>query len=170
MGRLILGVGVGSLEEEFRQLGVPFEDRGPRADDALRCLRACLSQGRVSYDGPYYQFDDLIIEPHAVQERVPIWIGGRTRRSLRRAIESGDGWAPFGLTLDEARAMLDSVDVPEGFEVILGSGKLLDPLEQPAEANDAIATAGAAGATICTPTLVSRSLNHYLEQLDALAS
>lgn len=43
-GRLILGVGVGSLEEEFGLIGAPFDDRGPRGDDATRALRASLSQ------------------------------------------------------------------------------------------------------------------------------
>src|ERR687895_2969751 len=42
-GRVILGVGVGTLAEEFELLGAPFRDRGPRADDALRALRASLS-------------------------------------------------------------------------------------------------------------------------------
>ena len=50
-GRVVLGVGVGSLEEEFELLGVPFEDRGARADDALRALRASLAQREPSYDG-----------------------------------------------------------------------------------------------------------------------
>ena len=66
--------------------------------------------------------------------------------------------------------MLDSVETPDDFEVILGSGTVLDPLERPAEATEAIAEAAQAGATICTPSLVSRSLSHYLEQLDALAT
>ncbi len=168
-GRLTLGLGVGTLVEEFTQLGAPFEDRGARADDALQCLRACLSKSRVSYDGPYYSFDNLIVEPHAVQERVPIWIGGRTMRSLRRAIEHGDGWMPFALSLPEVRSMLDRVEVPEGFDVVLGSGAMLDPSAQPDAVDEAFAAVAAAGATICMPGLVSGSLAHYLEQLAAVA-
>jgi probable F420-dependent oxidoreductase len=169
-GRVILGLGVGTLKEEFDQLGVPFDDRGARADDALQCLRECLSVGRASYEGPYYEFHDLIVEPHAVQERVPIWIGGRTRRSLRRAVEHGDGWSPFGLSLEQSKAMLDSFELPEGFDVVLGTGTAIDPLERPEEAEAALATAAAAGATICTPHFVSNSLNHYLEQLEAIST
>jgi probable F420-dependent oxidoreductase len=169
-GRLILGLGVGTMKEEFDQLGVPFEDRGARADDALECLRSCLSVGRASYKGPYYEFHDVIIEPHAVQPRVPIWIGGRTPRSLRRAVEHGDGWSPFGLSLDQCRAMLDATEVPAGFDVVLGTEIALDPITRPEEAEAALATAAAAGATICTPAFVSNSLSHYLEQLEALAS
>src|SRR6476620_5403770 len=55
-GRLILGVGVGSLQPEFDLLGAPFEDRGPRADDALRALRAALSTPHPTYQGSHYAF------------------------------------------------------------------------------------------------------------------
>src|SRR5438270_11233400 len=53
-GRLILGVGVGSLREEFDLLGAPFDDRGARADDALRALRASLSRTEPAYQGDHY--------------------------------------------------------------------------------------------------------------------
>ena len=169
-GRLILGLGVGTLKEEFEQLGVPFEDRGACADDALECLRSCLSVGRASYEGPYYEFHDVIIEPHAVQQRVPIWIGGRTQRSLRRATEHGDGWSPFGLSLEACRSMLDATELPPSFDVVLGTEVSIDPINRPDEAEAALAAAAAAGATICTPAFVSESLGHYLEQLEAAAT
>src|ERR1700687_1828463 len=56
-GRLILGVGVGSLVEEFDLLGAPFADRGERGDDALRALRASLSTREPEYHGPYYDYE-----------------------------------------------------------------------------------------------------------------
>src|SRR5438309_8579133 len=74
-GRLILGVGVGSLREEFDLLGAPFEDRGPRADDALRALHASLSQTEPAYQGDHYRYDGLVVDPCSPQERVPIWVG-----------------------------------------------------------------------------------------------
>jgi probable F420-dependent oxidoreductase len=169
-GRLTLGVGVGTLVEEFELLGVPFEDRGARADDALRCLRSCLSKSLVSYDGPYYSFHDLIVEPHAVQEPVPIWVGGRTLRSLRRAVGLGEGWAPFGLSLAEVKTLLGEVDLPPDFEIVLGTEVALDPIGHPEQAEEALGAAAAAGATICSPVLRSSSLEHHLEQLAALAS
>ena len=85
-GRLILGVGVGSLREEFELLGAEFEGRGDRADDAIRALRASLSQIEPVYRGEHYAYDGLVVDPCAVQPRVPIWVGGRTARSLRRAV------------------------------------------------------------------------------------
>ena len=93
-GRLILGVGVGSLKEEFDLIGAPFEDRGPRGDDALRALRAALSVNEPSYQGEFYSFGGMTVDPCAVQQPVPIWIGGRTLRSLRRAVTLADGWTP----------------------------------------------------------------------------
>ncbi|HVS67013.1 MAG TPA: TIGR03619 family F420-dependent LLM class oxidoreductase, partial [Mycobacteriales bacterium] len=108
-GRLILGVGVGTLREEFDLLGAAFDDRGARGDDAMRALRAALSQREPSYDGPYYSFGGLVIDPCAVQARVPIWVGGRTLRSLRRAASLGDGWTPFAVSPAQVREWLDQV-------------------------------------------------------------
>ena len=108
-GRVILGVGVGSLREEFELLGAPFADRGARADDAMRALRArrCRSAS-PSTTATYYDFDGFVVDPHALQAHVPLWVGGRTARSLRRAVELGDGWAPFGLRTAELATMLDT--------------------------------------------------------------
>ena len=96
-GRLILGVGVGSLREEFDLLGAAWDDRGARADEAMGALRAALATNRPVHQGNYYRYDSVVMDPCAAQPRVPIWVGGRTRRSLRRAVEFGDGWMPFGL-------------------------------------------------------------------------
>jgi probable F420-dependent oxidoreductase len=74
-GRLILGVGVGSLREEFDLLGAPFEDRGVRADDALVALRASLSREQPAYHGSHYDYDGFVVRPCAVQPRVPLWVG-----------------------------------------------------------------------------------------------
>src|SRR5205807_1878685 len=62
-GRLILGFGVGSLVEEFDLLDAPFTDRGARADDALRALRASLSVRQPSYSGTHYTYDGFVVEP-----------------------------------------------------------------------------------------------------------
>src|SRR5207247_853599 len=105
-GRLILGTGVGSLEQEFTLLGKPFDDRGLRADDSLRALRASLGRRSPVYHGDYYDYEGFVVEPHATSENVPIWVGGRTPRSLRRALELADGWSPFKLSIDELEPLL----------------------------------------------------------------
>jgi probable F420-dependent oxidoreductase len=168
-GRVILGVGVGSLKEEFDLLGVPFEDRGPRGDDALRALRASLARREPAYEGPYYRFGGMVVDPWAVQEHMPIWIGGRTRRSLRRAVELADGWMPFGLTVDQLRDMIASVEVPAGFDLALTPDRAFDPEGSADRVQDAIGQMAEVGTTVVNARIVGHSLEHYLEQLEALA-
>ncbi|AYJ48326.1 TIGR03619 family F420-dependent LLM class oxidoreductase [Rhodococcus sp. P1Y] len=164
-GRLTLGLGVGSLKEEFDLLGVPFEDRGPRADDALAALRAALSRTQPEYHGTYYRFSDFVVQPHAAQPRVPLWVGGRTRRSLRRAIEHGDGWVPFGLSHPDLRSMLATADVPARFEIVLSVGAQLDPIADSDGAISALREVSRAGATIAGVGLSARDADHYCEQM-----
>lgn len=167
-GRLVLGVGVGSLAEEFAMLGAEFADRGERADDALAALRASLSNPRPSYRGTFYEYDGMVVEPCAVQPHVPIWVGGRTLRSLRRAVRSADGWMPFGLNVTELSGMLDRVETPPGFEVVLSTGRAVDPTTDPAGTASRLARLRAAGATLVTCSIAADSAAHYAEQLAAL--
>ncbi|MDF1604685.1 LLM class F420-dependent oxidoreductase [Nocardioides sp. YIM 152315] len=173
-GRLTLGVGVGNLREEFDVLDVPFDDRGARADDALRALRAAWGTRVVSYDGPFYAFDDLVVQPHAAQVRLPVWVGGHSARALRRAVTLGDGWAPAPVAFrgpdpQRLREMLATVDLPAGFDVLLGAAHPLDPVGDADRVRAVVAEAADAGATVLRLTVVHRSLEHYLEQLAAYA-
>lgn len=168
-GRVILGVGVGSLQEEFDLLGATFADRGPRADDAMKALRASLPSNDPVYDGPYYSFGGLTVDPCARQPHVPIWVGGRTLRSLRRAVTLADGWCPFGVSLDDVARWLEKMAPPTGFEVVLPPERPVDPLKAPAETVDTLGAVSACGATIFAARFVHHSLAHYLEQLAALA-
>ena len=168
-GRVILGVGVGSLQEEFELLGAAFADRGARADDAMRALRAALSQREPSYKGEYYEFDGFLVEPWALQAHVPMWVGGRTFRSLRRAVELGDGWAPFGLRTAELGDMLARVDIPASFDVILQNEHPLDPMAEPERVGEQLARFRAIGATGVNVRFVHHSRAHYCEQLEALS-
>lgn len=167
-GRLVLGLGVGSLQEEFNLIGAQFEGRGPRADDAIAALRASLSRREPEYHGEHFDYAGFVVEPHAVQARVPMWIGGRTQRSLRRAATYGDGWVPFGLSTAQLREMLAKVDLPPGFEVVLPTGHALDPSGDPAGAEKALIRLREVGATIVGAQLRAESAIHYCEQLEAL--
>ncbi|WP_201408380.1 LLM class F420-dependent oxidoreductase [Mycobacterium paraintracellulare] len=168
-GRLILGVGVGSLKEEFDLLGAPYDDRGRRADDALRALRAALSTPEPEYRGEFYSFGGMVVDPCAVQDRVPLWIGGQTLRSLRRAATLADDWAPFNVSLRQARDWLSRFDFRPGFDVILPTPSLLDPIGNPERTRDLVAETAAHGATIVSAAFRHTSLPHYLENLQALA-
>jgi len=169
-GRVILGVGVGTLKEEFDLIGAPFDDRAPRSDDALKALRASLSQRLPEYHGLFYDFEGLVVDPCSVQDHLPIWVGGRTLRSLRRAVTLADGWCPFAVTPSQAAEWLERVDVPSGFEVVLPPTERLDPVGEPAKTQEVLGETAALGATIIMAGFASRTLEEYLEQLDALAA
>lgn len=168
-GRVILGVGVGSLKEEFDLLGAPFDDRGARGDDALKALRAALPSNEPAYDGEYYSFGGLTVDPCALQPHMPIWIGGRTRRSLRRALTLADGWCPFNVSIATAAEWLRARELPAGFEVVLPADEPLDPVGQPASTADTLQAIAAAGTTVLSARFIHHSLEHYLEQIHALA-
>jgi probable F420-dependent oxidoreductase len=179
-GRLILGLGVGSLKEEFALLGlggVEFTERGPRGDDALRALRACLGQRLPTYHGRYYDFSGLIIEPCAVQQHIPFWIGGRSERSLRRAMALGDGWMPFGLTVNEMGAMIARAkespfwgERERPLEFVLPTPFRVDPLGEPQKTVDILNSLFAAGASKVTLSFKTTSADHFIEQLETLAT
>ena len=168
-GRLILGLGVGSLQEEFDLLGAPFGDRGDRGDDAIRALRASLGRRVPSYQGTHYSYQGFVVEPHSVQEDMPFWIGGRTRRSLRRAVTLAQGWMPFALSYSEVAAFLKDVDQPPGFEVVLplAAG---DPSGDRDGTLAAVEEAAAAGATLVNVRPHSQSPSHFIEQLEAFSA
>jgi len=167
-GRVVLGVGVGSLREEFALLGADFEGRGDRADDALRALRASWGQRLPRYHGTHYEFDDLVIDPHAAGPAAPIWVGGYSARSLRRARELGDGWVPFGLTPDQIAEMVARGGVPTGFDLVLTPAPM-DPIAEPHQTLDEVAHWTAAGATVQNIVLRHRDASHCVEQLHAFA-
>lgn len=174
-GRLVLGLGVGSLQEEFELLGAPFGDRGRRADDAIGALRASLSERNPRYEGPYYGFSDVVLDPCALQSPVPLWIGGRTARSLRRAVEFGDGWTPFGIRAADIAAMLAAAREtpawaarPRPLEIVLQNGRAADPLGDPGGTRHTVDRLVAVGATGVQVNFVHHSLDHYLEQLEAM--
>jgi probable F420-dependent oxidoreductase len=168
-GRVILGLGVGSLKEEFDLLGASFDDRGARGDDALRALRAALPSNEPTYDGEFYSFGGLTVDPCALQPHIPFWVGGRTKRSLRRAVTLADGWCPFNVPLATAAEWLKAWELPEGFEVVLMAEQLLDPVGNTGQAEDSLHALAAAGTTTVSAVFLARSLEHYLEQLHALA-
>ncbi len=115
-GRLILGVGTGYIEPEFRAVGVPFESRGARMDEHLRALRQIWAgTGPVSFQGRFVQFSDMFVEPRPVQRpHPPIWVAGGVYgvapRVVRRAVELADGLHVFQPTLEQLDNVLQHLD------------------------------------------------------------
>jgi probable F420-dependent oxidoreductase len=97
-GRLIVGIGVGYVEREFRALGVPFRDRGLRTEEHLAAIRAVWSEGHPSYDGELFSFDGIMARPRPSQRpHPPIVMGGYVPAVLRRAVREAHGWYGWGL-------------------------------------------------------------------------
>ncbi|MCG7608806.1 MULTISPECIES: TIGR03619 family F420-dependent LLM class oxidoreductase [Mycobacterium] len=158
-GRVILGVGVGSLTEEFELLGAPWEDRGAAADRDIAKLRAAWGQPVV---------DGFAIEPHAATTDLPVWVGGRTKRSLRRAVELGTGWMPFSLSPDTITEFLARHALPGDFDVVLSPGAPLDPSGDADTVRKRLTRLRDAGATIANCSVQARNAEHFCDQLAAL--
>jgi probable F420-dependent oxidoreductase len=178
-GRLVLGVGVGSLAEEFALLGASFDDRGPRYEDALRALRAAFGRREPSYAGTHFRFDGHVVDPCGVQERIPIWLGGRSVRSLRRALTLADGWDPFGLSLAQLEPLLARGRASRAwrertapFELVLSLEERLDPTDagERARLADLLGRYRDLGATMMNLRFRHDGLAHYLAQLDVFAA
>lgn len=93
-GRILLGIGVGWLKEEFDAIGVPFADRGARTDEYIAVLRTLWGQERPSFQGQFIRFDGAYCRPQPPNGTVPIHIGGHSRAAARRAGRLGDGFFP----------------------------------------------------------------------------
>lgn len=101
-GRVTVGAGVGWIEGEFQALGVPFGERGARAEECIRAMKELWTSESPSFQGRYFSFSDVVSEPRPVQRpHPPVWIGGGVRRTLERAARLGDGWHPLGRPWDK---------------------------------------------------------------------
>jgi probable F420-dependent oxidoreductase len=111
-GRLILGVGVGWMAEEFEALGAPFQQRGKVSDEQLEVLKQLWEEERSSFEGLYYRFDNIAFYPKPYQKpHLPIWVGGEGERAQRRAAAHGDAWFPYfvRITPKELRRRFDNI-------------------------------------------------------------
>lgn len=93
-GRVMLGVGVGWMREEFETVGVPFEGRGARADEYIAAMRELWNESEASFEGRFVSFKRLQQHPKPLT-RIPIIIGGHTPAAARRAGRLGDGFYPY---------------------------------------------------------------------------
>ena len=96
-GRLTVGIGAGWLKAEFDAVvTTPFAERGAVTDDYIAAFRALWGTDKPAIDTRYVRYDRLVLEPKPVQNPLPIWVGGESGPSLRRAARFGDAWYPIG--------------------------------------------------------------------------
>lgn len=97
-GRLVVGIGVGWMEEEFEALDIPpYQERGAVTDEYIRAFKELWTSDDPHFHGKYVSFDDIHFLPKPAQKpHPPIWVGGESRPALRRTAELANGWYPIG--------------------------------------------------------------------------
>ena len=109
--RFILGVGVGWLEEEFRALGISWEQRAQRTREYIEAMRRLWSEPLSTYHGEFVNFENVRSNPKPPRgAALPVFFGGESGPALRRVAEYGNGWIGFNLTPDEAAAKIRRIE------------------------------------------------------------
>ena len=109
-GRVIFGVGVGGAPDEFQALGVPSHQRGVRTDEYLRLMKALWTQDPTSFEGRFFSFSDVRLQPKPHQKpHPPIWVGGRSEAALRRAVAVGEAWHPTTMSWTALQQNIDQL-------------------------------------------------------------
>ncbi len=124
-GRVIFGVGVGWLREEFEALNMPFERRGARARDHIGVMKALWTQKVSSYEGEFYTLPPCTQNPKPVQKpHPPIFFGGESEPALRRVADLGQGWMGASLMPEDMAAKLARLD-----ELLAARGRSRDDVK-----------------------------------------
>ncbi len=134
-GRLLLGIGVGWLAEEFEAIGVPFAERGARTDDYVAAMRSLWTEDKATYHSEFTNFDECVLRPRPVQAALPVHVGGHTAVAARRAGRLGDGFFPAKGAHDELAALfavarsaaIDAGRDPGAIEMSAGGNGALGP-------------------------------------------
>lgn len=172
-GRFILGTAAGWLKAEFNAIGVPFDERGLRTDEAIEIIRHVWTNDHMTIDFPIHgiHMESIRAQPQPTR-RIPIWIGGHADIALRRAITVGDGWHGAFLSPDETKPRVDKLRAgrPEP-EYEISMRTRWDPLE---DDNDLILAEidhyREVGVTHLVPEPRQRTVDKYLESIEAMAA
>ena len=191
-GRVILGVGAGYLKSEFFALGVPFEERNELIEESLVAMKLAWTTDGVAFAGRHFNARGNTMLPRPTSKpHPPIWMGGNSKRAIRRAVDQCQGWTPFPTSsaITAARtASIDSIDLLAGridylHEYAAQSGRT-EPMDicfgsvLPAESNDSATHAsrrqevkalGDIGVTWVTVAVPGASRTDYLDHVRRFA-
>ena len=124
-GRVVLGVGIGWLEEEFHALGVPWERRAQRTRDYITAMRKLWGDELSSYAGEFVRFEGARSYPKPIHgAKLPVFFGGESGPALKRAAEYGDGWYGLNMDLNETTAKIRRLE-----EMLKANGRKRSDIE-----------------------------------------
>jgi probable F420-dependent oxidoreductase len=124
-GRVVVGIGIGWLEEEFQAMGIPWERRADRTRDYVAAMRRLWGDEVSAFSGEFARFANVRSFPKPVAgERLPVVVGGNTLPALRRAAEYGNGWFGLNLAPEQAAEKLNVLR-----ELLAAKNRKLDELE-----------------------------------------
>lgn len=109
-GRLLFGIGVGYVKQEFDVIGVPYEERGARVSEHIEAIRALWSQDKPEFAGQFTRISGVQSNPRPVQKpHPPFVIGGMSPPAYRRAVAQGNGWYGFFQDLEATKTALEGL-------------------------------------------------------------
>jgi len=109
-GRVTLGIGFGSRENDFTAVGIPFEGRGSRAEEAVKLIKRLWTEDGVTHKGRFFQVENLTIAPKPLQSpHPPIWMGGAAEVVLKRAARLADGYICGSSAIGEFPAVWEKI-------------------------------------------------------------
>ena len=134
-GRVLLGIGVGWMEEEFAAIKAPFEARGRATDEYVGVMRELWSSDMPTYEGEFFSFKGAHMQPKPVNGSVPIIVGGHSKAAARRAGRLGDGFFPArGVPIDlfdlAKRTAEEHGRDPDAIELTVGMPERIEDLPE----------------------------------------
>ncbi len=165
-GRLLLGVGIGWMDAEFRALGIKRSDRGRDSDAVLAFLEQCFAADVVEANGQPFLFRPRPAKP-------PVLVGGRAPHALERAARFGDGWLPMGMSpSDVAAAKQQYLQLTRSYGKPAGTITLMTalPLQDASQARDLLDAYAAAGVDRIVCGVRYRTYTEYALWMSRLAT
>ena len=110
-GRVILGVGASWLRSEWEAVGLDFDSRGARVDEAIDVCRRLWTEPEVEHHGRFFDFPTVAFEPKPHRAGgIPIHIGGDSPAAISRVARTGDGWLPMNYDADALPDVMPKLD------------------------------------------------------------